>query len=122
MTPATVRTVADTSGFRPIMELMKLNAECVSGLAEQPITVVAAAFALWRFLKFDIASCSSAAADHLSLPFVARKLVSAELTSSAWVQVTQCGPSLTSSNRAPSISLAVRAPDAEKGTIRSASP
>src|ERR1019366_6407422 len=51
-----------------------------------------------------------------------RKFTSSRFTSSAWVQVMQCGPSFTTNKRAPLISLAVRSPEALIGRIRSASP
>src|SRR5664280_1538418 len=51
-----------------------------------------------------------------------RKFTSSRFTSSAWVQVMQCGPSFTTNKRAPLISLAVRSPEAVIGKIRSASP
>src|ERR1017187_2667037 len=41
-----------------------------------------------------------------------RKFTSSRFTSSAWVQVMQCGPSFTTNRRAPLISLAVRSPEA----------
>src|SRR5579864_1746220 len=49
-----------------------------------------------------------------------RKLTNSRFTSSAWVQVMQCGPPFTTNKRAPFISLAVRSPEAPIGTIRSA--
>src|SRR5258707_164374 len=51
-----------------------------------------------------------------------RKLSNSAFTSSAWVHVTQCGPSFTTSRRAPLMSLAVRSPVAVMGRMRSASP
>lgn len=51
-----------------------------------------------------------------------RKLSIAALTSSAWVQGMQCGPSFTTNKRAPLMSFAVRSPAAAMGTMRSASP
>jgi len=51
-----------------------------------------------------------------------RKFSSSRFTSSAWVQMMQCGPFSTTDRRAPSISLAVRSPEALMGRIRSASP
>ena len=47
---------------------------------------------------------------------------SSRLTSSAWVHVTQCGPSFTTRSWDPLMSLAVRSPEASMGRIRSASP
>lgn len=51
-----------------------------------------------------------------------RNSSSAGVTTSACVQVTQCGPSFTVRRRAPWTNLAVRSPDAPMGRIRSASP
>ena len=50
-----------------------------------------------------------------------RNFTSSAFTSSACVQVTQCGPPLMTTRRAPRTSVAVRAPAASSGTIRSAS-
>src|ERR1039457_6363311 len=51
-----------------------------------------------------------------------RKSTNSRFTSSAWVQVMQCGPSFTTNQRAALISLALRSPEAPIGRIRSASP
>ena len=51
-----------------------------------------------------------------------RKLINSDVTSSAWVQVMQCGPPFTTTNRAPLTSFAVRCPAEASGTMRSLSP
>src|SRR5450755_3785683 len=59
---------------------------------------------------------------HAAQPLSRGKFASSEFTSSAWVQVMQCGPSFTTTRRALLISLAMRSPEAVIGRIRSASP
>jgi hypothetical protein len=70
---------------------------------------------------YATASFLGAAVACFASPFP-RKLTNSEFTSSAWVQVMQCGPSFTTNRRAPLISLAIRSPEAVIGRIRSASP
>src|SRR5207245_6112206 len=67
------------------------------------------------------ASVRGAEAARWAIPFP-RKFTNSEFTSSACVQVMQCGPPFTTNWRAPLISLAVRSPEAVIGRIRSASP
>src|ERR1700691_5318007 len=64
-----------------------------------------AASSFWRL---------EAVADATPLP---RNFTSSEFTSSAWVQVMQCGPSFTTTRRAPLIRLAVRSPEAAIGRM-----
>ena len=67
------------------------------------------------------ASVRGAEAARWAIPFP-RKFTNSEFTSSACVEVMQCGPPFTTNWRAPLISLAVRSPEAVIGRIRSASP
>src|ERR1035441_9898342 len=70
---------------------------------------------------YATASFFGAAVACFASPFP-RKLTNSEFTSSAWVQVMQCGPSFTTDRKDRLISLASRSPEAVIGRIRSASP
>jgi hypothetical protein len=122
--PKRFHPVSDSSGYGVCCEAVEFSNSRPMSCERTACRCPAAPWGKQQFKvqsAYATASFSGAAVGCFASLFP-RKLTNSEFTSTAWVQVMQCGPSFTTTRRDPLISLAVRSPEAVIGRIRSASP